>query len=1682
MKKWFRKTLVLLCTTLMLAVAGVALAGCSGCKDKCSHKWDKGTVTLEATCTTRGEMTYKCKKCSKKKTEPISPSHKFVDVVTEPTCTEDGYTTHTCENCGEIRVDTVVDALGHDYELETTQATCEEDGYNIYTCECGDEYHEVVARATGHNTKNATWTFVEEEKSENDCLWYRTEAAECATCHETVYKTYLVEKHEYQVTLEAATCTEEGEKTFTCECGDSYTETQAINANAHDWREEGTANGVTTYVCEHNHAHTKKEVSLTGGNTASLPAEAKAADVELKMDNATMQMDETLLGKLTGEVELTAGKFDQTDETVSEAVGKMSDENKERLGDAQIFNFGLTNNGAPVNFDGGKMTVSVPYELQPGEDPDCIGIWYIDEEGTVKMYEATYANGFATFEADHFSFYTVVRLTPEERCAKYGHDWAQTVYPATCTEDGYTLEVCRKCRESKRTNFTDAIGHNYVSSVTAPTCSSFGFTTYTCENCEDTYVSNRVDALKHSYKDTVVEPTCTQDGYTSHVCEHCHKTNIDTFVNKLGHDYKDGACTVCGAKDPNAVEGTHNFYVNLLSGSSTQDNQVYFEVKDVEIKVDLPAFMMDMGAERMESTITIENGKFALSMQSLEELGLPEGKGEIAVKMVNVYTLEDKSTKTETMTATFKFALKDGKMYMFSNVNEDGIVEERYAYQVLEGEEMEEAMGSMNAMLSSLLPIMDEHTKVIFDKLLTTGGSPMEAALKRVFEYMYTKTETADGYSFAFNFDAISDAYEVLTTKTVGETFDIVCGEGKFDSTVTWLKGSIDKTVGALITEFTVEALKSGLDMADVYALADAILVEMMPAEQTGGEQMTVQAILAQYNTLTVKSFLDQMMGENGPMTTEQYQAMIDEYATGIKNMPVMEVVMMLGEMAQGGVEGPSQGGVVDGPIQNEEQVKPMEDETPVDPIAAILDSVLGAFEDTVVGFTTDKLGHMQTLDFKLNVEDFVFDLAPIFAEMMSEGGEGEEMPDLNLYVEGKGTAQAILGKTYATEYSDMIAKIENAKKAVAFTDGQKLPTKNGEYTVKVQDGVTYVAEAYNENKAWRYDQFEAVPDTVNGTECLKYVMVSWSEIDILEGDFGFSFTKSCTGWTEYDIDVPDSLERTYYYVWAVEEKGSEVLKTEVAWDLTLEQKSWGSDYLELYYNETSKTYSADEPHYWQLIETKEPECEVYGYELYRCRVCSAKEKDLIWKGHNTEDRYELKEGSTSCEDGAWRISVCRDCKKEVHRDEINWHGENKHMEPISGAECENLALRYRKCPCGEQLSLGYDEWVTVNNNGETQEWNVWWDDVDGDCEFDCLENVWYWDYDLNGTTVDYYEKWVYTCSVTACKFTYVKEYWWTVTDCRRTNTYKYTLGASWNGDELVTTGATVKTLQNTYDYHDGVTNNVGEDSVLGLENVYEERCRDCGLLLHKWGETLDQYGRTLRYWDYTEEYGHIKEFDSECNYVRYEMNPDGTKGHQMYSDREHASSWWDWHYLDSSCTQYNLEYRHCVACDLYDYNQYGPAWGHSFGDYNDETGMYTCSRCGMESPNNANGMFYLEDMTNKYGMFAVGFWNSGSVFDFHLVVNHGEDGQGVVLNDVDYEFFWFKTGQHTVSVRCGTVVIDMESLEAALLELEGQGVTIESFSVVFEWADPASGYYDEETGYFEGSFIEEAVTWEFGA
>ena len=49
--------------------------------------------------------------------------------------------------------------------------------------------------------------------------------------------------------------------------------------------------------------------------------------------------------------------------------------------------------------------------------------------------------------------------------------------------------------------------------------------------------------------------TCTEGGYKVYKCTNCDATETRDRVNALDHDYADGACTRCGAPDPNYNPG-----------------------------------------------------------------------------------------------------------------------------------------------------------------------------------------------------------------------------------------------------------------------------------------------------------------------------------------------------------------------------------------------------------------------------------------------------------------------------------------------------------------------------------------------------------------------------------------------------------------------------------------------------------------------------------------------------------------------------------------------------------------------------------------------------------------------------------------------------------------------------------------------------------------------------------------------------------------------------------------------------------------------------------------------------------------------------------------------------------------------------------------------------------------------
>ena len=136
-----------------------------------------------------------------------------------------------------------IDKHEHKYtEKITKKPTCVDKGEKTFKCECGDSYTEEVP-AKGHE-------FVD---------------GECTVCHEKEPE----HEHEYteEITKEP-TCTEEGEKTYKCECGDSYTE--GMKATGHNY-----VNGICEF-CQEQEPGQKPECTHDYKETGSRDSTCEA--------------------------------------------------------------------------------------------------------------------------------------------------------------------------------------------------------------------------------------------------------------------------------------------------------------------------------------------------------------------------------------------------------------------------------------------------------------------------------------------------------------------------------------------------------------------------------------------------------------------------------------------------------------------------------------------------------------------------------------------------------------------------------------------------------------------------------------------------------------------------------------------------------------------------------------------------------------------------------------------------------------------------------------------------------------------------------------------------------------------------------------------------------------------------------------------------------------------------------------------------------------------------------------------------------------------------------------------------------------------------------------------------------------------------------------------------------------
>ena len=181
-----------------------------------------------------------------------------------------------------------------------------------------------------------------------------------------------------------------------------------------------------------------------------------------------------------------------------------------------------------------------------------------DYEATVKAPACT-ERGYTVYTCKNCGYtYT------DNYVGASGHKYTKKVVAPTCVSRGYTENICDVCGNEYVSDYKSATGHTYKRTVKDPTCTEEGYTLLTCENCDYETKSDIRRAKGHNYEETITESTCTTKGFITYTCTDCgdsykgketdlapHKwdkgtvTKQATYLSKGTIEYK---CADCDAK------------------------------------------------------------------------------------------------------------------------------------------------------------------------------------------------------------------------------------------------------------------------------------------------------------------------------------------------------------------------------------------------------------------------------------------------------------------------------------------------------------------------------------------------------------------------------------------------------------------------------------------------------------------------------------------------------------------------------------------------------------------------------------------------------------------------------------------------------------------------------------------------------------------------------------------------------------------------------------------------------------------------------------------------------------------------------------------------------------------------------------------------------------------------------
>lgn len=1278
-----KKNLIIIaaCSVIVLAavIVSVILLGNKGCK----HEWGEWTVVTEATCSAEGSQKHVCSKCNEEELGVIAKvDHKYGEYVQDKgSCMEDITKSAYCVfECGEKKTIVVDNAPGHNYEVcGYTSLGCEHNEATIYTCtKCGDSYEVIENVATGHNV--LSWSFQSETKKEGTtCTYVQVYTGRCNVCNAPIEKEETVEKHEYTVKItKEATCSELGIRTYECiHCDDKHDD-EYENLDAHQY-DSGVKNGnIITYTCLHSCGHSKTAIDAKEEIETTVAVE-DLANNEVELKNASIALDEsTLSNLLSSDVKLAADTLATDDR--NEIVNNLSEEQKEQLGDSKIFNFTMEADGNAVTEFGGKVTVTIDYELAEGEDPNNIAIWYLMDDGSVEAIPASYANGKVTFETSHFSYYSVTRLSQRERCALYGHVHNTVSVEATCTTDGYDLNVCRLCGDTSKSNIVLANGHDFESQTVNPTCTEHGKTTYTCKDCNFNY-SKVIGSTGHSWTEVENIPATTEaDGVVKYECSECHKTR-ERVLPKL-------------------------------------EVEVELKPEDTEI---IESILKDLS--KHEYTIKLENFEYhneydeSYSIKNAEGYITISEDGKLSGYFTGILKYEDTEYSDFSETTAIGY-IEDNKVYIKVTEKENGYlddldyfivdIEGSYAVTDTQGE-----MSFSNYLIYTFVRFIKDGILTdwyensfmkIVNKVEETNSEELKEFKAVLMENLFKLTENENGYELALRVNQLDEALTYLTETSIYDLLVAIFGEKTLTNLDSILSFSVDKLIKELelrgivlddviaCLDELIKVVIPNLDLPEGVELPEINSFEELLQIVTEDDTFDLDAILKdeEIRKISVGSLLEQYT----EMTQDELKQMAEEYLEGFKELKLIDMIPFHGPSD----EAPKPD-VEDLVPHDEPDSSDDESNMNVDFIETMISLIQTLDENVEIKVFANKECQVENIKLTANVES---EKLEDFEELICDFLDCE-MCDLNCNVniiaDYKSNYDLSYVKDEALEFDSMITE-------EVFKEG--LETKYNFENYYYNDKFEYVEENGKGKFVCESDSkyFEPYYSTdKNGNDIYvvsdKYVK-EFSYDDYLKA-YSKNIYKQCGDWYAFTTDllIKYTSEKQFYIV----EFNKETGEYEPV-DLELHTESIETTriyYISIYYNIASKEFSAESKR-CHKVEDKSllvpaVGCEGFGYRVYVCPDCGLSSREYYTNGHEyyfDKDSVAFEEDQ-NCNHGVSAIKKCRNCdysESVTVYNHYETYSYTKYTAEELGAKCGGY-INFYECLCGEEQ--GISEYLDCN-------------------------------------------------------------------------------------------------------------------------------------------------------------------------------------------------------------------------------------------------------------------------------------------------------------------------------------------------------------------------------------------------